>query len=436
MSTGSLAASPCRAERTTFQGWQAVTLGNGLVEAVAVPDIGGRIMAYDLGPYPYLWVNARLAGKLFSPQGNMGDGSLGAWKNYGGSKTWPAPQGWDNEDQWHGPPDPFLDSGRYAVETIEASPSAAMVRMRSPKDPRTGVQIVRQLTLHQGGSHATLHLEMKNTSERERTWGIWDVVQLDATRKDASGAETHDDRAWVYIPTNPDSRFPRGYDVLFGAEDNPEWQAGVRPNLLGAQYQYRVGKIAVDSPAGWVAFVNQAQDFAFCQCFTFFDGETYPDGGATVECWTTGLGEVIDGLDFERDPQYNVEAEVLGPLRKMAPGDVQAFDIDWYAARCPGPIVSVTPAGCCHRPLKAEYLDDGVRLTGVFGVFYLGNVQLVWLDGAGGELSVETVGPVNPLDVLTIDMVRCVPEGADGVQLRVADGQGHAIGLLDSAQWA
>ena len=54
MSTRSLAASPCRAERTTFHGWQAVTLGNGLVEAVAVPDIGGRMMAYDLGPYPYL----------------------------------------------------------------------------------------------------------------------------------------------------------------------------------------------------------------------------------------------------------------------------------------------------------------------------------------------------------------------------------------------
>jgi len=430
-----LACPPCRADRTIFHGWRAVKLGNGLVEAVAVPDIGGRILAYNLGPYAYLWMNHRLSGKLFSPEENRGDGSLGAWKNYGGSKTWPAPQGWDNEDQWHGPPDPVLDTGRYAVEVVETSQSEATVRMRSPEDPRTGVQIVRQLTLHQGGSHATLHLEMKNVSDRERTWSIWDVVQLDATARNADGEETHNDQAWVYVPTNPNSRFPRGYNVMFGAEDNPEWQADVRPNLLGAQYQYRAGKIGVDSPAGWVAFVNQALDFAFCQCFTYVEGATYPDG-ATVACWTTGLGEAIDGLDYGRDPQYNVEAEVLGPLRKMAPGEIQTFDIEWYAARCPGPIVNVTSAGCCQRPLKSEKLDHGVRLTGVFGVFSLGEVQLVWLDGAGGELSVEMAGLANPLDVLTIDLVRSIPEEADTVQLRVTDRRGQSVGFLDGVRVA
>ena len=55
-------------------------------------------------------VERPLAGKLFSPEENQGDGSLGAWKNYGGAKTWPAPQGWDNDQQWHGPPDPVLDT--------------------------------------------------------------------------------------------------------------------------------------------------------------------------------------------------------------------------------------------------------------------------------------------------------------------------------------
>lgn len=424
----------CRAERIDFHGWQAVKLNNGLVEAVVVPDVGGRIVAYDLGPYPFLWMDKRLAGRLFSPEENMGDGSLGAWKNYGGSKTWPAPQGWDNEDQWHGPPDPVLDTGRFALETLEAAPDGATVRVRSPKDPRTGVQIARQLTLYPGGTRATLHLEMKNVSDRKRTWGIWDVVQVDASATDASGAESYNDQAWVYIPTNPDSPFPRGYNVMFGPEDNPEWQSEVRPNLLGARYLYRVGKIGVDSPAGWFAFVNQALDFAFCMRFTYFAGEAYPDEGATVECWTTGLGEVIDGLDYQRDPLYHMEAEVLGPLRKMAPGDTQTFDIDWHAARCPGPIVNVTAAGCCHRPLKVEAFDGGVRVTGVFGVFFLGDVQLVWLDGGGVELAAETVAPANPLDVLTIDLVRRVPEGSHTVQLRVVDGRKEPIDSLSSAR--
>ena len=68
-------------------------------------------MAYDLGNYPFLWFDRNLAGKLFSAEENMGDGSIAAWKNYGGGKTWPAPQGWDRPDQWHGPPDPVLDTG-------------------------------------------------------------------------------------------------------------------------------------------------------------------------------------------------------------------------------------------------------------------------------------------------------------------------------------
>jgi hypothetical protein len=36
------------------------------------------------------------------------------------------------------------------------------VRVQSGKDRRTAVQIVRQLTLHPGSTHTTLHLEMVN----------------------------------------------------------------------------------------------------------------------------------------------------------------------------------------------------------------------------------------------------------------------------------
>ena len=70
-------------------------------------------MAYDLGDYSYLFVDPELAGKLFTAAENQGHGELADWKNYGGAKTWPAPQGWDGHDQWPGPPDAILDTGRY-----------------------------------------------------------------------------------------------------------------------------------------------------------------------------------------------------------------------------------------------------------------------------------------------------------------------------------
>lgn len=123
---------PCAVARGDFRGWQAVYLTNGLVRVVAVPDIGGRLMAYDLGDTPYLFVDPHLAGKLFSPAENQGDGSLAAWKNYGGDKTWPAPQGWDGPHQWPGPPDAILDTGRYRLAELTSTGSEAYVRMISP----------------------------------------------------------------------------------------------------------------------------------------------------------------------------------------------------------------------------------------------------------------------------------------------------------------
>ncbi|MCZ0937091.1 MAG: DUF4380 domain-containing protein [Caldilineaceae bacterium] len=424
--------SNCRIEHISFHGWDAVRLSNGLVSLVAVPDVGGRIMAYDLGDYPYLWFDRNLAGKLFSPEENMGDGSIVAWKNYGGDKTWPAPQGWDSPDQWHGPPDPVLDTGRYALEILDSPAAAASIRMESLPDPRTGVQISRQVTLHAGGGRVSLHLEMTNVSDQVRSWGIWDIVQVDATSLDDNGEETHNEQAWLYIPTSSDSRFSRGFNVMFGEEDNPEWQPEVRPNLLGAQYLYQLGKIGIDSTAGWIAFVNQATDFAFCQCFTYFPGEEYPDDGASVECWTTGHGEPVGGLDFGKLNLFHMEAEILGPLRSMAPGETQRLDIDWYVARCPGPIVNVTDAGCANQRLRAESIDAGIRLTGVFGLFHLGSVQLVWLDEDECALETETLALVNPLNVLRVDCVRRPPPGAQVAQLLLCDAQGQPISQLDS----
>lgn len=426
------AASDCRIEHISFHGWEAVRLSNGLVSLVAVPDVGGRIMAYNLGDYPYLWFDRNLAGKLFSAEENMGDGSIVAWKNYGGDKTWPAPQGWDSPDQWHGPPDPVLDTGRYALEILDSPAAAASIRMESLPDPRTGVQISRQVTLHAGGGRVSLHLEMTNVSDEERSWGIWDIVQVDAARSDDDGQETHNDQAWLYVPTSPDSRFSRGFNVMFGEEDNPEWQPEVRPNLLGAQYLYQLGKIGIDSTAGWIAFVNQSTDFAFCQRFAYFHGEEYPDEGASVECWTTGHGEPVGGLDFGKLNLFHMEAEILGPLRSMAPGESQSLDIDWYVARCPGPIVNVTDAGCANQRLKAESIDAGIRLTGVFGLFHLGNVQLVWLDEDECGVGAETLALVNPLNVLRVDCVRRPPPGAQVAQLLLCDAQGQPISQLDS----
>lgn len=420
----------CSAEKANFRGWEAVYLRNGLVTLAAVPDIGGRIMAYDLGTYPYLFVDPDLAGMLFSPEENQGDGSLSAWKNYGGDKTWPSPQGWDSDEEWHGPPDPVLDSGRYTLKRFAASSEEAVVEMASPPDPRTGIQITRKATLHNGGSRVTLDLSFTNMSSHVVRWSIWDVLQLRAERLIPEGGLAPETACTVSAPLNPFSRFPRGFQVMFGAEDNPQWGTDLERGLFIARYAWEIGKVGIDSPGGWVAFSNGASGHAFTERFTFIPGADYPDQGATVECWTVGRGRVAN-LDYECSSIYLMETEVLSPFYTFQPGQSHSMRIEWGACRCPGLVVQVTAAGCTATPLKAGLADSQVHLSGSFGVFDVGELRLAWLGQGGAVLQVVPLGAATPLQMVLLEGVYDLPEGAGAVELQVAAAGGGAVHRLD-----
>jgi Domain of unknown function (DUF4380) len=428
----------CSIEHADFRGWKAIFLRNGIITVVAVPDIGGRIMAFDLAETPLFFVDPSLTGKLFSQQENQGDGSLGAWKNYGGDKTWPSPQGWDNEDQWHGPPDPVLDTGRYRVSGMEHSARSASLQMVSPPDSRTGIEITRKATLHQGSSRVELELSFKNISDRPRRWSIWDVAQLQAERTLADGKLAPDTSCTVTAPLNPKSKFPDGYWVMFGEPSNPQWSVNREHGLVMAKYQWEIGKIGSDacSPdmhSGWIAFSNPSRGLAFAERFPVFPGEEYPDSGSTVECWTIGKGRVAN-LDYERSEIYLMETEVLSPFYTFQPGARHAFKIDWGACRSSGPVLDVRAGGCTSQKLVAQSTGEGVRLSGVFGAFDYGNLLLTWLDRAGEASGSILLESVQPDQLIEFDQTFRRPPGASAVELSVlseADGELRELGKCE-----
>src|SRR2546429_6615865 len=73
--------------RTNYHGWtNSILVSNGRVEAVIVPAIG-RVMQFRFageegGP---VWGNREMDGKAPNPESQ-------GWGNFGGGKTWPAPQ--------------------------------------------------------------------------------------------------------------------------------------------------------------------------------------------------------------------------------------------------------------------------------------------------------------------------------------------------------
>jgi hypothetical protein len=129
--TGSTRHDPCSLSKVNFEGWPALELANGLVQIFVVPEIGGRIIQMRLGEQPFLYINPRLRGQVFLPEQN---GMDSGWKNYGGSKVWPAPQGWSSDEEWPGPPDPILDGSPFQCHITEESPDSLAIHLTSPHD--------------------------------------------------------------------------------------------------------------------------------------------------------------------------------------------------------------------------------------------------------------------------------------------------------------
>jgi hypothetical protein len=287
--------------------WVAV----GALVVGVVPTLGGRLLSVRLDGHELLWRNPALLNDDLQPvHGHVPSpvaGSLGDWRNYGGDKTWPAPQGWSSGHEWAGPPDPVLDSGAYGVDVGTAAGSIA-ITVTSDPDPRTGLQLRRTLTV--GDEHGFgLRLAALNSSADDVTWSLWNVTQL-------TGGGT----AEVAVG----EMFTEPVALAIGT-GIPSWQR-TDSSTVRVGTQDVVGKLGFPHATGRLSYTRE--DLGMTWAFAVDDDATYPDGGSRVEVWMehpqpTPLAN-LDGLD---PPDRIVECEVLSPTRTLAPGDTMIFDI-------------------------------------------------------------------------------------------------------------
>lgn len=428
------ASAPCQVSEVNYRGWKSYELANGMVSLHVVPEIGGRIIQYQLADHPFLFVNSDLAGQVFPPEEN--GGGKGGWKNYGGSKLWPAPQGWETDDQWPGPPDPVLDGGAYRGEITRHDPRHVAVAVTSPPDARTGIQFSRTISLFGGGTQVRHDCTMKNISRRPVRWSIWEVIQHDAARRDDPTQFNPD--LWAYCLLNAQSVHPKGFFPIFGQATHASWRPDYQQGLLAVKYDYRVGKVGLDSKAGWLAVVNGQTDHCFVARFTWFNRAAYPDD-ASVEFWLNGAGElVLNGQVLTNAPNtketpYLMESEILSPLIDLEPDEVYHFAIDWFATRCPKPVVEVTPAGAVHQQLRVTVHRGRAKLGGVFGVFFEGRAKATISDPLGTVLAQEDLGAVMPTSVFRLEKEFVLAENASRISVSVVDSDGQNRGWLGNA---
>lgn len=293
LAAASAASAQVKVRTIDYEGWSdCYELTNPLARLVIVPQIGGRIMEYSIGGKNVMWLNEGELGKT------SGDDIGKKWRNYGGYKAWNAP-----ESKWQEPYiDYFYDSMPAKVEVLT---NGSGVRVTTSPLLHRGLQFVRDIILSDNTSRVRLVERMKNVSDVEIEWSIWDVTQVKVP-------------CWIVFPINPDSVFGRGWHVLHpkGGEIK---QVRVFNDIGIMRYDNRVENWETDARGGWMAYLNN--DLAYTKRWAVrLVGVTYPDGGcdsAFYSCKTDYAGG------------YS-EMEVLGPLVKLKPGEETELVEDWF----------------------------------------------------------------------------------------------------------
>jgi hypothetical protein len=268
-------------QKATYNGWeQAFTLSNGKVEAVVVPAIG-RVMQFrfageKVGPF---WENHGLDGK--NP-----DSQSSEWINFGGDKTWPAPQSeWAKITGRGWPPPKAFDS-----MPVEPEVQGETLVIRSKIDPNYGIRAERRITLLPNEAEMKIETLYRKVEGAPIRVGIWIITQLSDPEK-------------VFMPVRKNSIFSQGYNKQ--SEILPVNLQFAAPWVTCTRSKRDSTKIGSDASEliwandRWVLTIHAERE----------DSGDFPDQGSSAEIYTNP------------DPNAYVELEMLGPLKLLKRGE-------------------------------------------------------------------------------------------------------------------
>ena len=278
-----------------FQGTRIITerkypgcieLSNDSVRVVLEPNLGGRVLAYELNGKNVLYVDDSQDGLIY--EGKNLHPSAGRC-DFGPEKTVPA--------------HPNLYLGKWSAR-MTGNREAEMI---SQKDSVTGVQLVRKFKLAQTGSRLEFTQVIKNISSSSRSYCHW-------SRTFVKGSGI------ALAPLHPQSRYPRNF-ILYGpgnilnfmpeSEENIRIREGVL-ELLAPPSQ---PKIVTDTETGWLAYITLDNQL-FIKKYPVYPLRIYGEMAASTAC-------------VYYKPLF-CEIEPIGPMENIAPGKEASFTEYWY----------------------------------------------------------------------------------------------------------
>jgi hypothetical protein len=267
-------------QTVTYRGWSnSYYLRNPVVEAVVVPSIG-RVMQFGfIGQEGLFWQNEELYRKPLSCESED-------WLNFGGDKTWPAPEGdWSRftgKNKWHPP-------RAFDCMPLEANVEGADLVLTSPVDPHYGIRTTRRIHLDPSQPVMTIATTYERVSGEPAPIGIWVITQLK-------------DPVAVYVPLPADAS--AGF-VLLTKERPPSLRR--LPNGILSLKRSPTAAYKIGTQSETLLWMNAP--YALRIDTTRPTNREYPDFGSSTEVYTNP------------NPLAYVELETLGPLELLKAGD-------------------------------------------------------------------------------------------------------------------
>lgn len=382
---------------------------NKFISVAIVPDAAGRMLEYNLGEVPSLWINPKLFGKSFSANENV---KMKDWRNFGGYRLVPIPVNncavnvsGKKVKRW--PPPVSIGDAPYNVKITEKNELksidvvSGIQNLPVPRfDRKTKTFSVPNKIEEQFQYSRTLHIEensslvyINHTLTNKGTTTIERGLKISSQHVSRSKPELEDGENFVaYIPFNEKYKLPDGkqYDISVTPEsrwryinrnrikldkNNPEhvkkyfnhgtnWTGEVVPGVFETHYDYYLmGGIQMIASKSWLSYVNKINNTVFVKLFEPYNPTLVYEEGANSVIFHSGLE---DGY---------LETEVKTPIYTLKPKESFNYkEVQGAAKIISTPILDVNKTGVITKKMSFDKKQNIV--TGEYGVFKEGQAVL------------------------------------------------------------